>query len=432
MKIVAVTKCPAGLAHTYIAAELLEQTAQDFNHEIKVETQGATGRENILTQEEISNADVVILAIDVEIEDSERFKDKNIYKISIMDFISNPNKLFTQLENSNKEQESVYKKEKLEIKHFFAGITYISPALVVVGFLLFIASFWFTQFIDIQNLLSQSYRVIFIVLCLKIAESSGNQYSAMALILPLLYLLMFTYGCATLIFGILLSYFSSSFFNKIRGYKFPEEVAPILPIYIYPLFGTLVCFTLTYLLKNPIIYLDQHSLNAINFLLNNSILRVVIALIISFCLVFGVGTKWNKMVYALGVLSLLVGEYRLMAMVAVAIGTPGFILWGYSVIHGIKNNNLRKLRSKFFYSGLFGLTEVMYDAAEIGGKQMKKILLEISMLSTVIVAYFSVEVSIPNGGVLTTIFGVLTGHFIYLGAFIISIIIGNILLYFLK
>lgn len=73
MKLVAVTACPTGIAHTYMAAEKLEKTAKKLGHSIKVETQGAMGIENELTQAEIDAAEAVIIAADIAIERAERF-----------------------------------------------------------------------------------------------------------------------------------------------------------------------------------------------------------------------------------------------------------------------------------------------------------------------------------------------------------------------
>jgi fructose-specific phosphotransferase system IIB component len=73
MKIVAVTACPTGIAHTYMAAEQLEKTAKKLGHSIKVETQGAMGIENELSQAEIDAAETAILATDIAIEKAERF-----------------------------------------------------------------------------------------------------------------------------------------------------------------------------------------------------------------------------------------------------------------------------------------------------------------------------------------------------------------------
>lgn len=76
MKIVAVTACPTGIAHTFMAKSALEKAAKSLGHSIKVETQGAMGIENELTEEEIAEADVVILAVSVGIEREERFEEK--------------------------------------------------------------------------------------------------------------------------------------------------------------------------------------------------------------------------------------------------------------------------------------------------------------------------------------------------------------------
>src|ERR1700759_3870365 len=73
MRIIAVTACPTGIAHTYMAAEKLEKTAKRLGHSIKVETQGALGVENQLSQEEVDAAEVAILATDIAIEQVERF-----------------------------------------------------------------------------------------------------------------------------------------------------------------------------------------------------------------------------------------------------------------------------------------------------------------------------------------------------------------------
>ncbi|MCS3458357.1 PTS fructose transporter subunit IIB [Aeromonas sp. BIGb0445] len=73
MKVVAVTACPTGIAHTYMAAEALQKAAAQLGLKIKVETQGAMGLENILTARDIASADLVLIASDIEIEQKERF-----------------------------------------------------------------------------------------------------------------------------------------------------------------------------------------------------------------------------------------------------------------------------------------------------------------------------------------------------------------------
>lgn len=97
MKIVAVTACPTGIAHTYMAAEQLEKTAKALGHEIKVETQGAMGIENELSPADIRAADVAVFAVDIEVERRERFRDKAIVQVTISEAIRNPKAVFGKI-----------------------------------------------------------------------------------------------------------------------------------------------------------------------------------------------------------------------------------------------------------------------------------------------------------------------------------------------
>ncbi|MBC8105736.1 MAG: PTS fructose transporter subunit IIB [Anaerolineae bacterium] len=97
MKIVAVTACPTGIAHTYMAAEQLEKTGKALGHEIKVETQGAMGIENELSASDIKNADFVIFAVDIEVEQRDRFEGRKIVEVPVQEAIKNPNGVFAKL-----------------------------------------------------------------------------------------------------------------------------------------------------------------------------------------------------------------------------------------------------------------------------------------------------------------------------------------------
>lgn len=96
-KIVAITACPTGIAHTYMAAEQLEKTAKALGHQIKVETQGAMGQENVLSRQDIQEADAVIFATDIAVEDEERFAGCKILRISVQQAITEPRKIFAEL-----------------------------------------------------------------------------------------------------------------------------------------------------------------------------------------------------------------------------------------------------------------------------------------------------------------------------------------------
>lgn len=90
MRVVAVTACPTGIAHTYMAAERLEKAAKKLGHSIRVETQGAMGIENALSDEDVRLADVVLLAAGIPVRNGERFDGKRIVEVSVQEAIRNP------------------------------------------------------------------------------------------------------------------------------------------------------------------------------------------------------------------------------------------------------------------------------------------------------------------------------------------------------
>ncbi|MCX6553995.1 MAG: PTS fructose transporter subunit IIB [Candidatus Aminicenantes bacterium] len=97
MKIVAVTACPTGIAHTYMAAEQLEKTARRLGHWIKVETQGAMGIENELWAMDIQEAELVLFAADIAVQGRERFAGKKIVEVGVQEAIKHPEAVFDRL-----------------------------------------------------------------------------------------------------------------------------------------------------------------------------------------------------------------------------------------------------------------------------------------------------------------------------------------------
>ena len=96
MKYIAITACPTGIAHTYMAAENLEKTAKKLGHEIKVETQGAMGIENEITDDDVKNADALILAVDIMVEKMERFDDIPKIEVPIQLALKDPDSIFSK------------------------------------------------------------------------------------------------------------------------------------------------------------------------------------------------------------------------------------------------------------------------------------------------------------------------------------------------
>jgi fructose-specific phosphotransferase system IIB component len=99
MKIVAITACPTGIAHTYMAAASLEKTAKRLGHEIKVETQGAMGIENKLTESDIRQAHIAIFAVDIEVEERERFNGVKVMQVPLQEALKNPEGIFQRIQH---------------------------------------------------------------------------------------------------------------------------------------------------------------------------------------------------------------------------------------------------------------------------------------------------------------------------------------------
>ncbi len=98
MKIIGVVACPAGIAHTYMAAEALEKTGGKRGHDVKIETNGASGVENRLTKNDILEADAVIVAADTAVE-TERFRGKSLLEVSVTIAIKKADRIFEKIEN---------------------------------------------------------------------------------------------------------------------------------------------------------------------------------------------------------------------------------------------------------------------------------------------------------------------------------------------
>ncbi|WP_044864043.1 fructose PTS transporter subunit IIB, partial [Escherichia coli] len=145
LRIVAITNCPAGIAHTYMVAEALEQKARSLGHTIKVETQGSSGVENRLSSEEIAAADYVILATGRGLsgDDRARFAGKKVYEIAISQALKNIDQIFSELPTNSQlfAADSGVKLGKQEVQsgsvmsHLMAGVSAALPFVIGGGML---------------------------------------------------------------------------------------------------------------------------------------------------------------------------------------------------------------------------------------------------------------------------------------------------------
>lgn len=145
MKFVAVTSCPTGIAHTYMAAEALQMAAKELGHEIKVETQGSVGAENVITEKDLKEAKAVIIAADTNVDKS-RFAGMTIIEVPVKDAIKDSKGLIERAANAKPIQTNVKKSDEKKTeqkesktgvyKHLMTGVSFMIPFVVAGGLLI--------------------------------------------------------------------------------------------------------------------------------------------------------------------------------------------------------------------------------------------------------------------------------------------------------
>jgi len=145
MKFVAVTSCPTGIAHTYMAAEALLMAAKELGHEIKVETQGSVGAENVITEKDLKEAKAVIIAADTNVDKS-RFAGMPIIEVPVKDAIKDSKGLIERAANAKPIQTNVKKTDEKKTeqkesktgvyKHLMTGVSFMIPFVVAGGLLI--------------------------------------------------------------------------------------------------------------------------------------------------------------------------------------------------------------------------------------------------------------------------------------------------------
>ncbi len=333
-RIVAVTACPTGVAHTFMAAEALAEAGRALGHAIRVETQGSVGAQDQLSDDEIRDADVVILACDIEV-DPTRFAGKRVYRTSTGNALKKPRPTIeaalaeAEVEDAasggageGERKKSV--KEKGVYKHLLTGVSFMLP-MVVAGGLLIALSFVF----GIEAFKEEG------TLAAALMEIGGG--TAFALMIPVLagyiaYSIADRPGIAPgMIGGMLASNIGAGFIGGIlagflAGYaakavtryvKLPASVESLKPILIIPLLASLVTgLTMIYIVGEPVAAL----LSALTTFLENmgSANAVLLGILLGAMMCFDLGGPVNKAAYTFGVGLLASETYAPMAAIMAA------------------------------------------------------------------------------------------------------------------
>jgi fructose PTS system EIIBC or EIIC component len=465
-KIVAITSCPTGIAHTFMAAEGLERGAQALGYEIKVETQGSVGAQNTLTPAEIAAADVVVIAADAKV-DLSRFAGKPVYETSTNAAINDGQAVIknalAQAASQPVQAQAGAKDYVAEVqaakaaqakarrgpyKHLMTGVSYMIPFVVAGGIMIALAfaiGGYKIAFLDTSNLTVlvtgfaanplQSIAAAFFVIGAK---------AGFLLYVPILagfiaYSIADRPGIAPgMIGGVLASLGGSGFLGAIiagflagytvywlnRGIKLPRNLAGIMPVLVLPVLGSLIVgLIMIFVVSVPVSLLNQALIGWLKGLQGAN--AAVLGLIIGLMMAFDMGGPVNKAAYAFSTGLLLDPHNPVilpMAMAMAAGMTPPLGLALATVL--FKNRFTADEQEAGKAAWVLGASFITEGAIPFAAKDPFRVIPSIMIGSAVtgaLVGLFGIGLHVPHGGIwVMFIPGVVTN----LPLYILSIIIG--------
>lgn len=347
--IVAVTACPTGIAHTYMAAEAIEKKAKELGYQVKVETRGSGGAKNVLTDDEIAQAAGVIVACDTNVP-TDRFDGKKVIECQVSDGINKTEELIKRIaagdapvfKASGKKEashSSVGGKESVGhqiYKHLMNGVSHMLPFVVGGGILIAIA-FLIDGFSVDLNSLPADQRANFGTITQAAAMFKGIGGTAFGFMLPILagFIAMSIAdrpGLAVgFVGGSIAANGTSGFLGAlvagfVAGYivlllkkvfsKLPESLDGMKPVLLYPLLGIfLVGVIMQFVVEPPIGALNTAINNGLNGL--NGASAVVLGVLLGGMMSVDMGGPVNKAAYVFGTASIAAGNYNIMAAVMI-------------------------------------------------------------------------------------------------------------------
>lgn len=387
MKILAITSCPNGIAHTYMAQEKLEQAGKEMSIDIKVETQGGVGAENVLTSKEIREADGIIIAADRQV-DLSRFDGKLLINESVREGIHKPQELIQRIIDkdahihheanatgaSNQDDEEQKSGMQMIYQHLMNGVSFMVPFIVVGGLLMAIAltlggkatpeglvipedSFWKS----IENIGNLAFSFMVPILAGYIAVSIADKPGLVpGMIGGAIAADGSFYGSdagAGFLGGIVAGFIAGYIAKWIKNIKIPKAMAPIMPIIIIPIISSLIVgIIFIFLIGAPIASIFEGLTTWLKGMQGTNI--VILALIIGAMIAFDMGGPVNKVAFLFGSALIAEGNYAVMGMVAVAVCTPPIGLGLATFINKRKfNKGEVEMGKASFTMGLFGITE---------------------------------------------------------------------------
>ena len=461
VKLLAVTSCPTGIAHTYMAAEALEKAAKAAGCQIKIETRGSAGAKNVLTAEEIEAADCIIVAADAKVP-MDRFDGKKVISCQVSDGIGKAERLVEQAVNGNVEvfhgengeaKAAVIGKESVAHKIYtqlMNGVSHMLPFVVGGGILIAIAFLIDGLSIDI-NALPADQRGNFGTITPVAAMFKNIGGMAFGLMLPVLagfigmaigdrpaLALGFVGGMmaangksgflGALVAGFLAGYLILGL-RKICD-KFPDAIEKLAPVLIYPVVGILIMGLAMNFVVEPI-------MGGINTGLNNFLSgmgdssRIVLGLILGGMMAIDMGGPFNKAAYVFGTAAITAGNYDIMAAVMIGGMTPPCAIALATLL--FKNKFTKEERDAGPTNFIMGLAFITEGAIPFAASDPLHVLPSCiigSALAGALSMAFHCTLMAPHGGIF--VFPVVGNAVMYLVALVAGTVVSALLLGVLK
>ncbi|MNO17542.1 PTS system mannose-specific EIIBCA component [compost metagenome] len=461
MKLLAITSCPNGIAHTYMAAENLQKAADKLGIEMKVETQGSIGVENQFTDEDIRQADGIIIAADKSVDKS-RFLGKKLIAVGVQEGIRNPETLIKQMvrgeapvyqgqggSEGTPAKQTGAKQQNAFYRHLMSGVSYMIPFIVVGGLLIAIAlsiggvptpgglqipedSFWKT----IEKLGAASFTFMVPVLAGFIAFSIADRPGlAPGIIGGYIAANGSFYGSeagAGFIGGIIAGFLAGYVALWIKKWKVPKAINPIMPIIIIPVLSSLIVgLAFIYLLGGPIAQVFESLTSWLASMQGAS--SILLALILGAMISFDMGGPVNKVAFMFGSAMIAEGNYQIMGPIAVAICIPPIGLGLATFLFKRKFHDAERESGKAaFTMGLFGITEGAIPFASQDPLRVIPSIMVGSMAGSVIAMLGGVGDRVAHGGPIVAVLGAVDNILMFFVAVIVGSIVTALMIKLLK
>lgn len=461
VKLLAVTSCPTGIAHTYMAAEALEKAAKAAGCQIKIETRGSAGAKNVLTAEEIEAADCIIVAADAKVP-MDRFNGKKVISCQVSDGIGKAEQLVEQAVNGNVEvfhgengeaKAAVTGKESAAHKIYtqlMNGVSHMLPFVVGGGILIAIAFLIDGLSIDI-NALPADQRGNFGTITPVAAMFKNIGGVAFGLMLPVLagFIGMAIGDRPALalgfVGGMMAANGKSGFLGALAagflaGYlilglrkicdRLPDAIEKLAPVLIYPVVGILIMGLAMSFVVEPI-------MGGINTGLNNFLSgmgdssRIVLGLILGGMMAIDMGGPFNKAAYVFGTAAITAGNYDIMAAVMIGGMTPPCAIALATLL--FKNKFTKEERDAGPTNFIMGLAFITEGAIPFAASDPLHVLPSCiigSALAGALSMAFHCTLMAPHGGIF--VFPVVGNAVMYLVALVAGTVVSALLLGVLK